>query len=80
MQKVMVLRKEMSENMGRRPAVFIAFHFRSWINKKRPAKPTHHKMESIERKLDYLYKIDLDVSYKIIERRRNRRNSINSGR
>ena len=53
--------------MGRRLAVSIIFHFRCWINNKRPAEPAHHKLESIARKDDFIYQHDREVLFKILE-------------
>ena len=53
--------------MGRRLAVSIIFHFRCWINNKRPAEPAHHKLESIARKDDFIYQRDREVLFKILE-------------
>ena len=42
-------------NTGRRPAVSIIFHFRSLMNNKWPAEPPHLRLESMERKNNFIF-------------------------
>lgn len=62
-----VIRKRQSGNTGCRLVVFIIFHFRCWINNKRPSKPTHHKFDSVATKDDFIYQHDPEVLFEILE-------------